>query len=285
MILNKSITPSEGEVSVKSYQCSSFNSILLGIKAKGYLEVTNKRLLFQASSIVTSRNKSVIHNEIPISEVVGISVYSGKAFNWLRLLAGILLLTLIISVSSAIISSILSFLDDSPKIYQTLLWLLFIGSLYLAYLNRDIVPEEGEVISSKDGEKDKSLKELAIMGLGLGMLGAIIKDSMNYFNQLGSVKFAVPVFAIVALYTLYRYSRKPAFSLSIFSKSSANAIVEIAAPSPLPFQGKSGSPTSKALTGKPDRDSLLVLQELGAVILDIQNLGEYGIEKWKKQKL
>ncbi len=283
MILNKSVTPSDGEVSVKSYQCSSFNSFLLGIKAKGYVEVTNKRLSFQAAGVGMSKNKSVIHNEIPISEVVGISIFLGKPFNWLRLLLGILLISLMVLLTTAIVSTLFSFLNDSPKMYQTVLWGLFVGALYLAYLNRDSDYRADEALSSKSEIKDNSLKEMAIMALGLGILGAIIKDSMGFYNQLGSAKFAMPVFVITLIYALYRYSKKPAFSLSIFSKSSSNAIVEIAIPSPLPFQSnKSNSTASKALTGKPDVDSLLVLQELGAVILDIQNMGEHGIEKWKK---
>lgn len=229
-----------------------------------------------------SKNKSVIHNEVPISEVVGISIFLGKPFNWLRLLLGILLISLMVSLTTVIISALLSFLNDSPKIYQIILWGLFVGALYFAYLNRDSDYKIDEMQPAKNEVKDNSFKELAIMALGLGMLGAIIKDSMGFYNQLGSAKFAMPVFVITLIYALYRYSKKPAFSLSVFSKSGSNAIIEIATPSPLPFQSnQSNSAASKALTGKPDVDSLLVLQELGAVILDIQNMGEHGIEKWK----
>ncbi|WP_339881156.1 hypothetical protein [uncultured Algoriphagus sp.] len=285
MILNKTITPTIGEVSVKSYQCSSFKSFLLGIKAKGFLEVTNKRLLFQAAGEGRSKNDSIIHNEIPISEVVGISIYLGKPFNWLRLLIGILVSSLIISLTTVLFRALFEFLYDSPKILQTILWGLFIGAMYLAYLNRDR-DRELELASNKNEIKDNSLKELAILSLGLGMLGVIITSTTGYFNQLGSAKFATVVFVIVLIYALFRFSKKPAFSLSVFSKSGSNAIVEIATPSPLPFQNtKAGATASKALVGRPDKDSLLVLQELGAVILDIQNMGEHGIEKWKKSKI
>jgi hypothetical protein len=47
--------------------------------------------------------------------------------------------------------------------------------------------------------------------------------------------------------------------------------------------GAANSMASRALTAKPGIDSLLVLNELGAVILDIQNMGNDAISKWQKK--
>ncbi len=278
MILNKSIAPTEGEISVKSYLCTSFNSFLFGIKANGYLEITNKRLLFQALGSGLTRHPSVIHSEVPISEVVGINIYSGKVFNVMRLIAGILMAVILIPVAAAIIAFVLSWLDKSPVIYQILVWILFLGAVFLAYFYDQQDPNQ----ASHD-VKDNSLKELLIIYAGVGAIGSMVKGAMSYpYGQsYGSSKPAL-LFALVAVvYALYRYSKIPAFSLMLHSKSGSNPIVKVTGTSPL---GAASSAASKALSGKPAQDSLLVLKELGAVVLDIQNMGEYGIEKWRIKK-
>jgi hypothetical protein len=277
MILNKTVTACDGEVSVKSYLCTSFSSMLFGIKADGYLEVTNKRLLFQAAGMGATKHKSVIHSEVPISEVVGVNIYKGKGFNLLRFIGGLILTLFIVIIVAAIITPLLSFLNDSPTTYQFIIWALFAGVLYFAYVNRDTRENDDSIIQSNI--KDNSFKELALVAVGLGFLLTLARESIGLYSQFGSGKFAIPVFLIVLLFALYRFSKKSAFSLFIHSKSSSNAIVRISGPSPM---GAASSAASKALTAKPGVDSLLVLQELGAVILDLQNMGEYGIEKWKK---
>ena len=70
MILGQSLVPAEEEQTVKTYHCTSFKSRLLGLSAEGYLEVTNKRVIFQATG-----GDSLIHSEVPIEEVSGISIF------------------------------------------------------------------------------------------------------------------------------------------------------------------------------------------------------------------
>lgn len=274
MILNKTVTPCEGEISIKTYLCTAFNSFLFGIKANGYVEVTNKRLLFQALGTGTLKSPSVIHSEVPISKVVGINIYKGKAFNLLRLLAGFLLTMLITFVTGLLTAFVLSFLDDSPVIYQMLVWTMFLAAIFFAYIYNKTGGTDDDSLGLD--AKDDSLKELAIAALGLGAMLSLVKGAMGYRDIYGSAKIAIPVCLVAFIYMLYRYSKKPAFSLMVHSKSGSNAIVRIAGPAPMGI----GSAASKALTAKPAKDSMLVLKELGALVTDIQNNGDFGIEKW-----
>lgn len=43
-MLKDSVTPAEGEVSVRAYHWTYYKSRLLGLSTSGYLEVTNKRV-------------------------------------------------------------------------------------------------------------------------------------------------------------------------------------------------------------------------------------------------
>ncbi len=277
MILNKSIKPSDGEVSVKTYQCTSFNSIFFGLKAKGHIEITSKRLLFQASGDRSSKLRSVYHSEVPIAEISGLHVFVGKAFDLFRLILGVLITTLVVSLSQLIVPALLSFLDESPVLNQFSIWILFFALLYISYRQRNV--DDISLDSLGKVPANTSLIELLLSTFALGTLATLVKGSgsmyYGYGYGYGSAKFAMFAFVVVLLYTLYRYTRKPAFSLSIYSKGGTNSIVKVSGPSPMGGNG------SRAISGRPDVDSYKLLQELGAVVSDIQKMGSHGVEKWK----
>jgi hypothetical protein len=280
MILHKTVAPAEGEVSIKTYLCTSFSSFLFGIRADGYLEVTNKRLLFQAMGSGVLKSPSVLHSEVPISEVVGVNIYKGKAFNLLRLIGGILLTVFVVALVGVIANLLLSSLEDSPSFYQFLIWVIFGAAIYFAYYFPTGV-KGGEDDMNGLAARDRSFLELLIAASGLAFLFLLAKNSMGYYSRMGTAKLAVPVCLATLLFILYRFARKPSFSLLIHSRSASNSIVRITGPSPL---GAANSAAAKALTAKPAKDSLLVLKEVGALVLDIQMLGEFGMEKWRSVK-
>lgn len=204
VILGQSVTPCEGEVSIKSYQCTEFNSRVFGLKAKGHLEVTNKRLLFQALGKGMS-GSSVIHSEVAIGDVSEIKIYKGSSFNILFLIVGIFVSIFL----AGLVKTIFTFAFDAGGVGNFLAFAAFAGLVYWIYTN----------------------------------------------------------------------SRKEAFSLIINTKGGSGNVVAIAGLSPF---GSGSSVASKALEALPAKDSELVFKEIGAVVLDIQNMGENAIEKWKK---
>jgi len=201
MILGQSVTPCEGEVSVKSYQCTEFNSKIFGIKAKGYLEVTNKRLLFQALGKGIN-DWSVIHNEVAIADVSEIKIYKGSSFKLLMFIIGT-------AIALAIASAIKTAMHSSPTFGTIIALAVVVGAIYWLWMN----------------------------------------------------------------------CRKQAFSLIIQTKGGSGNVVYIAGLSPF---GAGTSIASKALEAFPSKDSEILFKEIGAVIQDIQNMGENAIEKWKK---
>jgi len=102
-LIKDNVTPAEGEHSVRTYYCTYYQSKLLGLEAKGFLGVTNKRVIFQANGTSNAGN-SVIQSELPISDVSGISSYKGTYFSLGHLL-GAFLLT---AIASGIVTSIVT---------------------------------------------------------------------------------------------------------------------------------------------------------------------------------
>jgi hypothetical protein len=206
MILGVNVTPCEGEVSVKSYQCTEFVSRFFGINAKGYLEVTNKRLLFQAIGMNRS-GWSAIHKEVAIGEVSDIKIYKGSTFRIPLFLIGLILSSLLGAIFSKGIDAVLQL--------QT------VGNL-----------------------------------IGIGIFG-------------------------YGGYMFYLWSKKEAFSLIVNTKGGTGNVVYLASISPF---SSGNSAASKALIyTKPGADSEILLREIGAVIHDVQTLGDFAVEKWKTQ--
>ena len=99
----------------------------------------------------------------------------------------------------------------------------------------------------------------------------------------GGVLIALGViFALVSLFTLFVHSIKPNLALVIKTKSASEAI-DIRRKKKSLFGGTLNDKSDH--TGYteilPDADAELSIRELGAIINDIQKLGDFGVEKWK----
>ncbi|QKZ13776.1 hypothetical protein [Spirosoma sp. KUDC1026] len=201
MILGVHVSLCEGEQSVKSYQCTEFESKFYGISGYGYVEVTNKRLLFQTPG-QNSKGWVGIHNEVAITEVSDIKIYKGSTFSLPMFLIGL------------------------------------IGALIGAAIIR-------AGIASLTSEGVGTL-------LGLATLG-----------YLG--------------YLVYNWAKKDAFSI-IISTRQGEAVVALAGVSPF---NSGGIASSKSLiSNKPSTDTDTMIREIGAVILDVQTLGDFAVQKW-----
>ena len=93
-LLAGNVTPAEGESTVRTYQCTYYREKSLGLKSGGFLGITNKRVIFQASGNTPS-GRTLIQSEVPIADVSGINSFSlakresrfrasGRAFDFKR---------------------------------------------------------------------------------------------------------------------------------------------------------------------------------------------------------
>ena len=75
----------EGEVIVRSYNCANVKGVA------GYLTVTNKRLMFNATG---GSNSSRYSQEVTLSTVSGFTLHRGTNYNWNLIIYGVLLVIL-----------------------------------------------------------------------------------------------------------------------------------------------------------------------------------------------
>lgn len=133
-LIKDNVTPAEGEHSVRTYYCTYYQSKLLGLEAKGFLGVTNKRVIFQANGTSNAGN-SVIQSELPISDVSGISCYKGTYFSLGHLLGAFLLTAIASGIVTAIIGAI-GAMSRSSDGFLAIGWITAIGTVVGSFLTQ-----------------------------------------------------------------------------------------------------------------------------------------------------
>lgn len=269
-LLGGNITPAEGEKSVRTYHCTYYHSRILGLKAVGYLSVTDKRVIFQALGS-SSAGKSVIQSEVPIADVSGITSYKGTYFSFGHLLGALVAAGAAYFLATTLFGLLGTFGDIS---YDTLKGITWITSI-IAAATSFFIP-------------NKMIWRTVLAAAAAGILSVIAAGSLmdSALGSLlgmdrGSSGIEMIVMAALAIYTLVcigYYARRPTFSLSVGSKGGASTPINISGATGL---GIFDVAAGKALSAEPGDEAEILLKELGAVVMDIQMLGEFGINKWK----
>lgn len=279
-LLKSNITPADGEVSVRTYYCTYYKSRLLAMEASGYIGVTNKRVIFQALGS-SNAGSSVIQSEVPIADVSGISSYKGTYFSIGHLLMALFASFLAAALTTSIVTvlgTIIGLVSQSFSALTAVGWLLAIGALIFSLgLPRETIWKtvlagiSAVAFSVAGGGSLISGFSRSILSLGRsqssGSVGAALLAAF--------LAFCVGIYVLACIIW---YARRPTFSLAINSKGGSSTPINITGASVL---GLFDVSAAKALSAEPTGDSERMLEELGAVILDIQMLGDMGMEKWK----
>jgi hypothetical protein len=282
-LLEENLTPAEGESEVKSYHCTSFKSALIRMKAEGYLVVTNKRVVFHAAGN-SFAGKSILQSEVPIEEVSGINIYKGSYISFKHLLGALLFSAFFGGLVNGIFYTILYYvgrsMNQSLDAYKSLqanvqgaMWILAIGFLLASFFfaRKNILRSAFVATSSSFfGEVG-----------GLTLFSSLATSYLATGSISSSKAWILALSAVVGIYTavcIFWYSRRPTMSLTVGSKAGSYT--------PIAISGISGfgivnTSASKALSAEPAEDAETLLKELGALVMDIQILGDIGVNRWR----
>lgn len=265
-LLQGNVVPAEGESTVRTYHCTYYREKALGLKSGGFLGVTNKRVIFQATGDTPS-GRSVIQSEVPIADVSGINSFKGTYFDLFALLGALLLAGLAMIFIPAILTG-LGFILESYTFFQIIGWLLAIGAFFGSFF-----------ISVK------LIWRTFLIGISAGALlslaGTQLLDAMSVLTGGGGGSFFIILLFLGAVVYMLMcaswYSRRPTFSLEINSSGGSSTPIHISNAGGIMHVSALSIPNAL-----PGRDAETMLQEIGALITDIQTLGDYGIDKWKQ---
>lgn len=281
------IVPAEGEKMVRTYLATTLSSRLLSLQADGYLLVTNLRVIFYATG-ASRTGQSTLQSEVPVADVSGISCYKGNYFSWKHLLTAIFLSFVIGFTANAVVTGtvLTLFVRDindqgfrGPEqissgfaSLQAIYWITAIICTIASFridrarVWRSVIAATGAFFAASAGST--------------GMLATAI-SSFDRPNNDGSLSWLVNILILaIVLYTVwcyYWYAVRETMSIAIASKGGASTPIAIAGISSF---GMYNTAAFRALFAEPGPGAEKMIRELGALITDIQMLGEHAMSKW-----
>ncbi len=271
---------SDNEQIVRNYECTKGFS-LLGPAVIGYLTITNRRIVYH-SQAKTLAGSSALVSEVALDDFSGLRTSISSSFNWIIFL----IFCLFMYVATFFIFSIFSFLRSGLLISI----LLMIPYLFGLLFEKNILSKEFQQqflegvqqIPGSDflGKKDRSY----YMGLfRLFFWFGVALLAWNIVQSLGLIQFSILAFLLLAVvyYLIYRaiFGRINNFSLTISSRSPKNAGITIPG-NPLSLL-LGGDAAVQSLYSRPGNDAEQIVRELGALLTDIRQMGDLGIQKWR----
>lgn len=257
---------------VRSYECTRLRMLFLP-ETLGHLTVTNRRIVFHSTG-TSLTGKSMLISEMPVEDAAGVSVYLGNSIDW-RLFIGF---AVGLFVLSFVVDAILpAFFTSWP--FAALLMLPY-GILWLVnskWLSDGVKKQVGASLSNDVDPFLPAVRVLFLIGLAV-FVWTVARTPVLW---LGSPLVALCLLAL-AYFGLFMvaFGRQPVFSLLIGSKSMQGSGIFI--PGSAFHLSFFGDKTAiESLAGSPAVDAPAVARELGALLTDIRQLGEFGLQKWQ----
>lgn len=267
---------SEGEEIIKNYECTGIRKLFFG-SSKGYITLTNKRILYHATG-KSIKGRSLVLSEMPINDVSGIGVYMGTSINWIALIAFTLglyiiapfILTLLPGFFTHVAFGLLSLIP------YLLMWLW--EKNFLSDEVKDMAIDNLKKITTEEHLEGISFKLLDKI-FSIAFVYGIFIVAMRMFS--GNLKI---LRVIVFVFIYFKISGPiKVFSLQIHSKSAKGTGIFLPGVQKLQiFNFKTNDTTAlDTLAGAPAVDSEPLIRELGAIITDLKEMGDLAISKWQ----
>ncbi len=251
------VRPVEGEIPVKQYEVAILRSRFPYQRAACRLQVTNKRLIFHASGRAIA-GRTMLQSECALDAIAGVSCRRFFRFSW-RSFAVTLLLA---AVPAFFAGTLVAYCHAREPIA---------GAVAAAAIG------VGSAIPFFWLHKKFSVKAW-ISSLGLGAIAAFA-----YASQMHPVAsaglLALPTTLTLTAAALASFV--PNLSIAIQNRETLNAIV---------IQGEGAAPRRNGiLTGfadvLPTAETENAIQEIGAMIADLQKRGDGAIETWRVENV
>jgi hypothetical protein len=304
LVVPDCVAPNEGEVPVKQYNVATMYGTF--VSAEGRLQVTNKRVLFRATGRAVL-GRTTLHNEFAIDEIAGFEAARRNKFHFSLLVFGLLIAYIGAVVSVTITSFAIpdEWTEREPteihEQYQapTGEWRTRTRTEMQERTRFQHTPEPMAFLMS-----DAHLERLGFAGIlgfliGVGGIVPFFMIKRKFLLKLLFLGGSFGGFAVLAasgswamlflLVTglllavcLFLCALTPQLVLSVKNKG-AMPTVDIRNSSDPGFLasmiGLRGSDAGFAQV-EPAAETENAIREIGAIINDIQKLGDYGINKW-----
>ena len=264
-IVPDNIKKDESEIPVRQYNVAVLRTLLKFERAEGRMQVTNKRVIFRATGRSIA-GRTTLQHEFAIDEIAGIEARNDYKFSGLHLAGGSLLAaacTIILSLLLGYLIAEVSTLGIILSLVVGIAGLIMFFAIKKKWLGKLLTCAQGAMSFYTVAQVAK--------------LYARLKDS-GFVNFLGSVLvFLAIISAVSFLVAIFLFCFRPNLILSIKNKSGIGDALNIRRDTLLSKKNETGTGFTEVI---PTDETERAIREIGAMISDIQKLGDFGVEKW-----
>jgi hypothetical protein len=278
-IVPENISANDGEIPVRQYNVAVLRNLLRFERAEGRMQVTNKRIIFRAPGRSLG-GRTTLQQEFAIDEIAGIEAERGYRFSFFHIIMSLIFLntpgfflgSFLVDLASTTTST-----GDGwwGAVYTTqhgaasfiIGILLSVSALALFFLVKRLFALKFLCLSIGHGGIS------ALGGIGLaGFMG-----SGNMFFLIISL-----VYLLIVLFGLLLVVLRPDLKIIVKNKSALDQSAPVSIRRSRGFWMWRQQDTTGFSEVMPTPETERAIREIGAIISDIQKLGDMGVDKWKQ---
>jgi len=282
-IVPDNITGNDQEKPVRQYNLAILRTRLKFMRAEGRMQVTDQRVIFRAGGR-SLMGRTTLQHEFSLDEVAGVEVRKDWRFSGVDLFFGLLLSILVLFIFRSIGGSVYSGNKTIGVIWAVLFGIAGVVPFF-AFKKMFFVKMLACAASVGSFLCANASVDNATERMLYGMLGEKM-PSTSSAESAYLVPLAV-IAGIIWIVAWFLSAFKPNLAIVIKTKSAGGA-VEICRDKTRGLFGGSGGGKENGgeFTGfsevLPWKDTDKAIGEIGAMIKDIQQTGDFGVEKWKE---
>ena len=264
------VTPNDGEIPVKQYNVAILRSRILGKRAEGKLQTTNKRVIFRAAGM-SYAGKTSLQHEFAIEEIGGIEVKKSSRISFLNVIFGFI-------ISGYISDWFVSIFSAINNVSNTIANILGCGLAVVLVLPFFLIRKHFWI---------KLFCLAASMGTltaisNLTARGILSRKAFDYIlgrSIFGFVETLLTIITFIWIFNMILVTLAPELRICIKTKSAGEAVqIRKKAWGFFRRQYNEYTDFSEVL---PWSETDKAITEIGAMIDDIQTMGDLAIEKWR----
>ena len=268
---------------VRTYECTKVRRFLAPVTI-GFLTITNKRVVFHSSG-KSLTGKSLLINEMPLEDTAGVRAYLEVSINWFYF-------AFLFAVAFAVLYLLSQWIPFLTNWIFGILLMLPFATIWVLTGSILSAQTKGQIFNSIDERLQHKVHSSELLPIlapsmripfvaGCAILGWNIALS-NLFQQMVPLNYLILLGIYFAIY-LYMIGQHRTFSLSIGSKTMKGSGIFIPGTSFLTLLTRDTT-APDTLGASPAKDAETVTRELGALLIDIRQLGDMGIKRWSSSE-
>lgn len=253
-IVPDNLCANDGEIPVKQYRFAILRTKMSFMKAKGRLQITNKRLIFRAPgrSLI---GRTMLQNEFDINQIHGVRIQKGYRFSFGNLFLSIMLILLCTGIASVIVG-----MSEGLAIFTAILFSLI--GIYSFFCM-----------------KKHFLLKTVLSSAALATFAMCYVEIENKFLFVLAAVFLI--FTIISI-TLYCWCQDLQFMVDTSSGTPAMVISRERGSGIFGLFGHHKQETTGYREVAPDVDADRAIREINTIISDLQTMGDLAVDKWKE---